>query len=73
MGIPQLEQELLDVLPLYTSCLTEFGVADRDYAETQAWQAEVSGGINCASSIRSDLNDVQSSKALISFSSKCLA
>ncbi len=72
MGIPQLEQELLDVLPLYTSCLTEFGVADRDYAETQAWQAEVSGGINCASSIRSDLNDVQTSKALISFSSKCL-
>ena len=26
MAIPQLEQELLDVLPLYTSCLTEFGV-----------------------------------------------
>lgn len=72
MTIPQIDQELLDVLSLYTSCLTEFGVGKRDYAETQAWQAQVSGGINCFSSIRSDLNDVQSSKAIISFSSKCL-
>jgi presequence protease len=72
MTIPQLEQELLDVLPLYTSCLTEFGVGTKDYAETQAWQAQISGGINCFSSIRSDLNDEQASKALISFSSKCL-
>jgi len=72
MAIPQIDQELLDVLPLYTTCLTEFGVGDRDYAQTQAWQAQVSGGISCFSSIRSDLNDVQSSKAIISFSSKCL-
>jgi hypothetical protein len=72
MDIPQIDQELLDVLPLYTTCLPEFGVGDRDYAETQAWQAQVSGGISCFSSIRSDLNDVQSSKAIISFSSKCL-
>ena len=70
MGIPQIDQELLDILPLYTSCLTEFGVGSRDYIETQAWQARVSGGINCFSSIRSDLMDVQTSKALISFSSK---
>ena len=72
MAIPQIDQELLDVLPLYTTCLTEFGVGDRDYAETQAWQAQISGGISCFSSIRSELNDVQSSKAIISFSSKCL-
>ncbi|MEX0963055.1 MAG: insulinase family protein [Pseudohongiellaceae bacterium] len=72
MEIPQLEPELLDVLPLYSSCLTEFGVGSRDYAQTQAWQAQVSGGINCFSSIRSNLNDVQSIKGLITFSSKCL-
>ena len=72
MSIPQVDQELLDVLSLYTTCLTEFGVGDKDYANTQAWQAQVSGGISCFSSIRSDLNDVQSSRAIISFSSKCL-
>lgn len=72
LRIPELEQELLDVLPLYTSCLTEFGVGSRDYAETQNWQAQVSGGISCSSSIRSDINDVQSVNALLAFSSKCL-
>lgn len=70
--IPELEAELLDVLPLYSSCLTEFGVGDKDYAQTQAWQAQVSGGINCFNSIRSSLHDVQSTKALLTFSSKCL-
>lgn len=70
--IPQLEPELLDVLPLYSSCLTEFGVGARDYVQTQAWQAQVSGGMNCFSSIRSNLDDVQTTKALLTFSSKCL-
>lgn len=72
MDLPELDSELLDVLPLYTSCLTEFGVADKDYSQVQAWQAEVSGGINCFSSIRSNLDDVQKSTAVIAFSSKCL-
>lgn len=72
MDLPELDSELLDILPLYTSCLTEFGVADKDYSEVQAWQAQVSGGINCFSSIRSNLDDVQKSKAVIAFSSKCL-
>ncbi len=72
MGIPELEQELLDVLPLFSTCLTEFGVGDRDYAETQSWQAQVSGGITCSSNIRSDLNDVQTTRSLLTFSSKCL-
>ncbi len=72
MALPQLDQELLDVLSLYTSCLTELGVGERDYVQTQAWQAQISGGINCFSSVRSSLEDVQASKAILSFSSKCL-
>jgi Zn-dependent M16 (insulinase) family peptidase len=72
MTIPNLTDDLLEILPLYTSCLTELGVAEKDYTETQAWQAQVSGGMNCFSSIRGDLHDVQSTKGVISFSSKCL-
>ena len=72
MDLPALDSELLDILPLYTSCLTEFGIAEKDYSEVQAWQAQVSGGINCFSSIRSNLDDVQRTKAVIVFSSKCL-
>ncbi len=72
IAMPEVEEELLNILPLYASCLTELGIADKDYTEVQAWQARVSGGVNCYSSIRSDLHDVQRSKAVISFSSKCL-
>lgn len=73
MQLPELAPQLLDILPLYTSCLTELGIADKDYSEVQAWQAQVSGGINCFSSIRSNLDDVQKIKSVIAFSSKCLA
>ncbi len=73
MGLPALEQELLDVLPLYTSCLTELGVGNRDYSEVQTWQARISGGLSCFSSIRSTLNDVQKTHATLTFSSKSLA
>jgi Zn-dependent M16 (insulinase) family peptidase len=59
-------------LPLYTSCLTEFGIGDKDYAEVQTWQARISGGLNCFSSIHSGLQDVQKTHALLTFSSKSL-
>ena len=72
MELPDLDSELLPVLPLYTSCLTEFGIGDKDYSQVQAWQAQVSGGMNCFSSVRSNLDDVQSTKAIIAFSSRCL-
>jgi len=70
--LPSLETELLQVLPLYGACISELGVGTKDYAEVQAWQAKVSGGINCFSSIRSGLNDVQENTGFVSYSSKCL-
>ncbi len=70
--LPMLEQGLLEALPLYTSCLTEFGIGDKDYEEVQTWQARISGGVNCFSSLRSDIRDVQQIKALLTFSSKSL-
>ncbi|CAN0009615.1 unnamed protein product [Discosporangium mesarthrocarpum] len=70
--LPALEPELLQALPLYTSCIPEFGVGERDYSQVQTWQARVSGGLNCYSSIRSDVDDEQQSRALLSFSSRAL-
>jgi hypothetical protein len=72
MQLPALEPGLLELLPLYTSCLTEFGIGDKDYAEVQTWQARISGGLNCFSSIHSGLQDVQKTHALLTFSSKSL-
>ncbi len=70
--LPALENELLEVLPLYSACIGEFGIGSRDYSEVQAWQAKVSGGVNCFNSIRGGLDDVQQSTGFISYSSKCL-
>lgn len=71
-SLPEIEPGLIEILPLYTSCITELGVGDRDYSETQAWQAQVCGGFNCFSSIKSGQEDVQQVKGVLSFSSKCL-
>ncbi len=73
LPLPQLGAEQLYMLPLYTSCITELGAADRSYAEVATWQSKISGGINCLSSIRSDQNDAQSASGYIAFSSKALA
>ncbi|HBW84038.1 MAG TPA: peptidase M16 [Gammaproteobacteria bacterium] len=73
LPLPQLSPEQLDILPLYASCLTEFGVADKTYAEVQTWQSRVCGGISCFSNIRSDRNDEQSASGFLAFSSKSLA
>lgn len=72
VDLPALEPELLDVLPLYTSCVTELGIGDQDYGDVAAWQAAVSGGLNCYASIRSDLDNEQNARAILVLSSKAL-
>lgn len=73
MTLPQLNDAQISTLPLYTTCLPELGVAAKDYAAVQTWQAQISGGVSCYSSIRSDVDDVQKVKGLLTFSSKCLS
>lgn len=70
--LPTLTTELIEILPLYTSCITELGVGTRDYAQTQAWQAQVCGGLNCFSTIKGQVGDIQTLQGTVSFSSKCL-
>ena len=71
--LPQLSAELLNVLPLYTSCLPELGIGNKDYAEVQVWQSKISGGVNCFSSIRSHSDDEQSVNGYVTYSSKSLS
>ena len=73
LPLPQLSPEQLRILPLYTSCMTEFGIAEKSYAEVQTWQSRISGGVNCFSSIRSAQNDEQSASGYLTLSSKALA
>ena len=72
VDLPQLDQELLTLLPWYTSCLTEFGIGNKSYQDVQTWQSRVSGGVNCYASIRSDVSDEQQSKSILVLSGKAL-
>lgn len=72
MTLPDLTDELLPLLPLYASCLTELGVGELDYAQVQTWQSRISGGLNCFSNIRSSVADEQQAAGYLVLSSKAL-
>ena len=71
--LPPLSAELLAMLPYYSNSLTELGVGDKDYLQTQAWQAEVCGGINAFTTMRAAIDDEQSIKSYLVISSKALS
>lgn len=72
VDLPALDGDLLDLLPLYTACLTELGVGERDYAEVQAWQSAVSGGLSCSARFQSHTDDEQQHRAILTLSGKAL-
>jgi Zn-dependent M16 (insulinase) family peptidase len=71
--LPPLSAELLAMLPYYSNSLTELGVGDKDYLQTQAWQAEVCGGIDAFVTMRGAIDDEQSVKSYLVISSKALS
>lgn len=73
IDLPELTSEQLQVLPLYSACLTELGVGEKNYLETQQWQARVAGSFNTFSSIRGKIDDVQNISGVVTLSGKALA
>jgi len=71
--LPELDDELLDILPLYTSCLTELGCGDKNYLQTQEWQSSVSGGISSYTTVRGEINNVQNIHGYFVMSAKALS
>lgn len=70
--LPELEEELVNLLPVYTYCLPELGYGDKDYLQSQAWQDSVSGGVNAYTSVRGLIENEQEIKAHFVFSGKAL-
>jgi len=70
--LPQLDDELIDIMPYYTHCLTELGCGDMDYRQAQQWQFSVSGGISAYTSVRGDIDNVQNIRAHFVLSGKAL-
>lgn len=59
MQMPELTEQEQVLMPLFSSSITEIGSADRDYLQTQALQAAVTGGLSARTALRDDLNDSQ--------------
>jgi len=72
LDLPDFDSDQLDMLPMFSTCLTELGVADKDYLQVQGWQSSVSGGVSGHSSIRGSSNDVQQTCGYYVFTGKAL-
>ncbi|WP_317929284.1 insulinase family protein [Halioxenophilus sp. WMMB6] len=72
MELPELPAELLAILPFYSLCLTELGLADKDYLQVQQWQSQVTGGLNAFSSLRGKIDNAQDLIGFITLSGKAL-
>ncbi len=70
--LPQLTERQLQLLPVYTMCLTELGVGDKDYLATQHWQSQTVGSINAYTSLRGTPSDPQNVTAHLTLSAKAL-
>lgn len=71
--LPELDDELLEYLPYYTASLTELGVGEETYLDTQQRQASVCGSISAFTSTRSDIDDEQQTLGYFILSAKALA
>ncbi len=73
VDLPHLDDELLDLVPLFCLCVTEVGSGGRDYLETQALQAAVTGGLSARCLVRSDVDDSQQIRGVLVLTGKALA
>ncbi len=70
--LPEINDELLPLLPLFASYIAEVGSGNRDYRATQALQAAVTGGISATISARGGIEDVTRGRSLFILSGKAL-
>jgi len=72
LTLPAMSDELVQLLPWYTSCMAEVGIGNRSYLDIQEKQAAVSGGINVYTSMRNRVGDIQDVQGFMVASSKAL-
>jgi presequence protease len=70
--IPEMDQALIDDLPLFCDILNEVGINDLDYLQAQELQASVSGGIHAQLSCRSPQDNLQGLNSYLVLSGKAL-
>jgi hypothetical protein len=73
MKMPELTDDEMDLMPLYSTCVTEMGVGGKDYLATQLWHSGVVGSFSASVNVRSHRNSLEKLHGNISFSAKGLA
>ena len=73
VDLPALEPELAELVPLFCDVLPEVGSGGRDYLQTQALHAAVTGGIGARATVRSAVNDLNRGRGVFVVSGKALA
>jgi Zn-dependent M16 (insulinase) family peptidase len=73
VDLPALDKDLLDCLQLFCAFITEVGCGKRDYLQSQAWQASVTGGLSAQTSVRAKVDDIQTITGLFVLAGKALA
>ncbi len=70
--LPELPDDLSPFLPIYSGFMAELGSGGRNYLETQALQAQITGGISAHIMRRGDRNDEQKVSAYLMLRGKAL-
>jgi Zn-dependent M16 (insulinase) family peptidase len=73
VDLPEMEQELIELLPIFCDILTEVGCGEMDYLQAQALQAAVTGGIGANVAIRGTVDDVNRDRSVLTLSGKALS
>ncbi|AKP73645.1 protease3 [Piscirickettsia salmonis] len=73
VDMPELNEEELKVLPLYTACLPELGAGELSYIDVQEAQARCSGGFNAYTTFKGQPDNEQYAKGYFVLSGKALA
>ncbi|MBF0453555.1 MAG: insulinase family protein [Magnetococcales bacterium] len=72
IDVPDMAPELVDLMPIFSSCLAEVGSGERNYLETQAYQSACTGGIGARFGVRGGVDDLKQFQAFFVVSGKAL-
>ncbi len=72
IDLPQMDTELLTLLPVFANCMTELGCDGKNYMQTQLWQSAISGGISAYSRFMADVSNAQQARGIFVLSSRAL-
>ncbi|HEY9148485.1 MAG TPA: insulinase family protein, partial [Gammaproteobacteria bacterium] len=73
VDIPEMEPELIELLPIFCDIVTEVGCGEMDYLQAQAYQSAVTGGIGANVAIRGAVDDISRDRSVLTLSGKALS